>query len=496
MASKYDALARIIIQNVGGKENIKSVAHCVTRLRFKLKDESKANDEVLEQTDGVLQIIKSGGQYQVVIGPHVGDVYDTVLAVGHLQAGGLVDDDGNPIEGDDGSDTPKGVMNIIMDLIAGILQPILGPLAAAGMTKGFLALFAFLEVMQTTDGAYMIINAFADGFFYFLPIILGYTSAKKFGANPFIGMAMGAALTYPSMVNSTGLDVLGTVFAGTPFAMDYHLTFFGIPVIFPSSGYTSSVVPIILSMFVVAKIEKFFKKVLPAAINFFMTPMLTCLIGVVLTYLIIGPIAGTLTNLLLMMFNAVFALPGIGSALGGALVGGLWQVLVIFGLHWAIVPINLANLANQGFDTVLAGKVACEMAQITAVLVIYLKTKDMKVKNIALPAVITGFFGTTEPAIYGVTLPRMKPFVFSCIAGAISGAFVCAFQAKIFVAGYSGIMALARYIDPTPGGYGISCMITAAIGMLIAVVITFILTWFFWDEKKWEDKKGKKAGLA
>lgn len=495
MASKYDGLARIIIQNVGGKENVNSVAHCVTRLRFKLKDESKANEEILEQTDGVLQIIKSGGQFQVVIGPHVTDVYDAVLAIGKFQAGGLVDEDGNELD-DDGDTAPKGVMNIIMDLISGILQPILGPLAAAGMTKGFLALFAFLKWMQPTDGAYMILNAFADGFFYFLPIILGYTSAKKFKANPFIGMAMGAALVYPAMVNCTSGEVLGTVLTGTPFEMSYYITFLGIPVIFPASGYTSSVVPIILSMFVVAKIEKFFKKTLPASINFFMTPMLTCLIGVVLTYLVIGPVAGTLTNLLLMLFNSVFALPVVGSALGGALVGGLWQVLVIFGLHWAIVPINLANLANQGFDVVLAGKVACEMAQIAAVFAIYLKARDKKVKDIALPSVITGFFGTTEPAIYGVTLPRMKPFIFSCIAGAVSGAFACGMQSKIFVAGYSGIMALARYIDPTPGGLGISCMITAAIAMVIGAVIAFVLTWFFWDENGWAEKNASKKKQA
>lgn len=492
MASKYDGLARIIIQNVGGKENINSVAHCVTRLRFKLKDESKANDEVLEQTDGVLQIMHAGGQYQVVIGPHVTDVYDAVLAVGHLSGAGEVDLDGNPVDGGGSDDRPKGVMNIIMDLISGILQPILGVLAAAGMVKGFLALFAFLGWMQTTDGAYMLINAFADGFFYFLPIILGYTSAKKFGANPFIGMAMGAALTYPSMVSSTTGEVLGSVLTGTPFEMSYYLTFFGIPIIMPSSGYTSSVVPIILSMFVVAQMEKGFKKVLPPSINFFMTPMLTCVIGVILTYLVIGPIAATLTNILLMFFNFILDLPAIGGTLGGLLIGGFWQVLVIFGLHWAIVPINLANLANQGWDTVLAGKVACEMAQIAAVLVIYLKSRDNKVKSIALPSVITGFFGTTEPAIYGVTLPRMKPFIFSCIGGAISGAFAMTFQAKIFVAGYSGIMALARYIDPTPGGYGISCAITAGIAMLIGFGVTFLLTWFFWDEKKWEEKGAKK----
>ena len=492
MASKYDGLARIIIQNVGGKENIKSVAHCVTRLRFRLIDESKANDEVLEQTDGVLQIIKSGGQYQVVIGPHVNDVYDTVLSVGHLQAGGLVGDDGNPIEGGEDDTAPKGVMNVIMDLIAGILQPILGPLAAAGMTKGFLALFAFLKWMQPTDGTYMLINAFADGFFYFLPVILGYTSAKKFKGNEFIGMAMGAALVYPAMVSSTAGDVLGTILTGTPLEMKYYLTFAGIPIIMPSAGYTSSVVPIILSMFVVTKIERGFKNILPAAVNFFLTPMLTCLVGVILTYLVIGPIAATLTNILLMFFNFIFALPVVGATLGGALVGGLWQVLVIFGLHWAIVPINLANLAQNGFDTVLAGKVACEMGQIAAVLAIYLKSRDNKVKSIALPAVITGFFGTTEPAIYGVTLPRMKPFVFTCIAGAVSGAFACFMDARIFVAGYSGVMALARYIDPTPGGYGISCAITAGIAMLIAVVISFALTWFFWDEKAYA-AKGKKT---
>lgn len=491
MASKYDGLARIIIQNVGGKENIKSVAHCVTRLRFRLKDESKANDEVLEQTEGVLQIIKSGGQYQVVIGPHVGDVYDTVVAVGHLQAGGLVDDDGNPIEGTEGEEAPKGIANIIMDLISSILQPILGPLAAAGMLKGILSLFAFLGWMTATDGTYMLINAFADGFFYFLPVILGYTSAKKFGANPFIGMAMGIALTYPSMVALKDAEALGTVFAGTPFAMNYAATFLGIPIVMPASGYTSSVVPVILAMFVVAKIERFFKNSLPAAINFFMTPMLTCLIGVILTYLVIGPVASTLTNIVLTAFNSVYAIPVVGAALASALVGGFWQVLVIFGLHWALVPVNIMNIAQNGFDLALVGKVGCEMAQIACVLAIYFKSRDMKVKSIALPSVITGFFGTTEPAIYGVTLPRMKPFVFSCIAGAISGVVACVMGGKIFTPGYSGVMAVARYIDPS-GATGIESAIAAAVAMVVAVVIGFLLTWFFWDEKKWEEKGAKK----
>lgn len=490
MASKYDGLARIIIQNIGGKENVKSVAHCVTRLRFRLKDESKANDEVLEQTDGVLQILKAGGQYQVVIGPHVGDVYDTVVTIGGFQAGGLVDDDGNPVDDEDGAGK-KSVSAVIMDLISNILQPILGPLAAAGMVKGLLALFAFLGWMQSTDGAYMLINAFADGFFYFLPIILGYTSAKKFGANPFIGMAMGAAFTYPAMVNSTSGDVLGTVLTGTPFEMSYYLTFFGVPIIMPASGYTSSVVPIILTMLVVSKFEKVFKKALPASISFFMTPMLTCLIGVVLAYLVIGPVSSLLTSLVLLIFNTLYALPVVGATVAGAVVGGFWQVLVIFGLHWALVPVNLMNIAQNGFDMALVGKVGCEMAQIAVVFAIYLKSRDAKVRSIALPAVITGFFGTTEPAIYGITLPRMKPFIFSCIGGAVSGALACALGGKIFTAGYSGVMAVARYIDPT-GASGLEPAIAAAIAMVAAAAIGFLLTWFFWDEKKWAEKGAKK----
>ena len=495
MASKYDGLARIIIQNVGGKENINTVAHCVTRLRFRLKDESKANDEVLENTDGILQIMKAGGQYQIVIGPQVADVYDAVLEVGHLTAGGLVDDEGNPIEDEGEDEGKKSVSGAIMGLVSGILQPILGVLAAAGMVKGFLSLFTFLGWIDTTSGTYLVIYAFADGFFYFLPVILGYTSAKYFHMSEFVGMALGAALVYPSMVESSSGEVLGTVFTGTIIESDYYLTFLGIPILWPSSGYTSSVVPIILITFVASKLEAFFKDHMPAAINFFMTPMLTCLIGVIGGYLIFGPIASILTNLLLSFFNFLFDLPVVGGFVGGAILGAIWQVLVIFGLHWAVVPINLANLAANGYDTVMAGKVACEMAQIAAVLVIYIKSKDTKVKSMAISSFITGFFGTTEPAIYGITLPRMKPFIYSCIGGAISGCFACGFGAKIYVSGYSGIMALARYIDPT-GADGLSSFIVAAIAMVIGFVVTFLLTWFFWDEKAWAEKGGKKASAA
>ena len=194
MASKYDGLARIIIQNVGGKSNIISVAHCITRLRFKLKDESKANKEVLESTDGVIKVMQAGGQYQVVIGNQVNDVYDAVLEVGHLNAAGAVDEDGNAVD-DGGSESggKKSPVSMLIDVISGTLQPTLGVLAATGIIKGLLALFDFIGLIPSTSGTYQVWYAMADGFFYFLPIILGYTAAKKFKINEFIGMAIGIA---------------------------------------------------------------------------------------------------------------------------------------------------------------------------------------------------------------------------------------------------------------------------------------------------------------
>lgn len=489
MASKYDGLARIILQNVGGKGNVNSVFHCVTRLRFRLKDESKANTEVLEQTDGIIQILKSGGQYQIVIGPQVGDVYDAVLAVSGLTGAGEVDEEGNPVDSGE-SQGKKGVLDTVIDFISGVIHPCLGVLAACGMLKGILTLLVFAGLIAKTDGFYQVLYALGDGFFYFLPVVLGYNAAKKLRVSEFVGLAMGFALCYPAMVNSTSLDVLGTLFAGTSFEMNYHLTFLGIPIVFPASGYTSSVVPIVLAMLAVAQLEKFFKKIMPASIAFFAVPLCTLIIGISLTYLVIGPVASLLTSAVLIVFNFLFSLPAPGGVLAGALFGGLWQVMVIFGVHFAFIPMYIANLAENGYDLIMPAQQAATMAQIAVVAAIYLKTRDKKVKSIALPAFITGFFGTTEPAIYGVTLPRKRPFVFSCIAAACAGAFTGLMGTKMFEAGYSGIMTLARNIDPT-GVEGISNMVEVAISMVIAIVVGFLLTWLFWNEKDW-DKSGEK----
>lgn len=482
MASKYDGLARIIIQNVGGKSNIISVAHCITRLRFKLKDESKANKEVLESTDGVIKVMQAGGQYQVVIGNQVNDVYDAVLEVGHLTAAGAVDEDGNAVEEDNAGGGKKSPVSMLIDVISGTLQPTLGVLAATGIIKGLLALFDFIGLIPSTSGTYQVWYAVADGFFYFLPIILGYTAAKKFKVNEFIGMAIGIALCYPAMVNSTAGEVLGTVFGGTAFEMSYYQTFMGIPVIMPASGYTSSVVPIILAVAIAAPIEHWLKKVIPDVIKLFVVPFVTLVIMVPLTYLVIGPVASILCSILSLVFNAIYSIPVVGGIIGGILIGAFWQVLVIFGLHWGLVPLAMINYGLMGYDTFLSPYFCVSFAQTFVVLAIILKTKNEKTKKVAIPAFISGIFGVTEPAIYGVTLPKKKPFIYSCIAGAIGGAFTGFMNTRSYSIGGLGLFGLPSFIDTT-GDMGITNMIYIIIAILIASVVGFALTYALYKDE-------------
>lgn len=481
MASKYDGLARIIIQNVGGKSNIISVAHCITRLRFKLKDESKANKEVLESTDGVIKVMQAGGQYQVVIGNQVNDVYDAVLEVGHLAAAGAVDEEGNAVEETSGGGK-KSPVSLCIDVISGTLQPTLGVMAATGIIKGLLALFDFLGLIPAASGTYQVWYAVADGFFYFMPIVLGYTAAKKFKVNEFIGMAIGIALCYPAMVNSTAGTVLGTVFTGTAFEMSYYLTFFGIPVIMPASGYTSSVVPIILAVAIAAPLEHWLKKVIPDVIKLFVVPFITLIVMVPLTYLVIGPIASILCSILSLFFNAIYSIPVVGGLIGGVLIGAFWQVLVIFGLHWSLVPLAMINYSLLGYDFILSPYFCVSFAQTFVVLAIVLKTKDEKLKKIAIPAFISGIFGVTEPAIYGVTLPKKTPFIYSCIAGAIGGAFTGLMRTRSYSIGGLGLFGLPSFIDTT-GVMGLTNMIYILIAILIASVAGFAMTYVLYKDE-------------
>lgn len=458
---KYEQLAKDIIANVGGKENVSSVVHCVTRLRFKLRDESKANTEVLKNMDDVVTVMKSGGQYQVVIGNHVPDVYKAVTTVGGFQGQ-------TPVEEEEG---PKGsLLSRFIDMISSIFTPVLGVLAATGMIKGLNALFVAFGWLDNTSGTYQILNATGDALFYFLPIFLGYTAIKKFGGNPFVGMAIGAALVYPTLSTLTAGEPLYTLFSGTMFESPIYVTFLGIPVILMS--YSSSVIPIIISAFFAAKVEKWLKTVIPDVIKAFVVPMLTLLIVVPLTFIVIGPVATWAGSLL---GQGTLAIYNVSPLIAGLLLGGFWQVFVIFGLHWGLVPIAFNNLATLGYDTILATVFAASFAQTGAVLAILLKTKNQKLKSLSIPAFISGIFGVTEPAIYGITLPLKKAFIMSCIAAGIGGAIAGATNVTGYIIGGLGIFGIPSYLSPEGidlGFYG--AIISIVVGFIAGLVLTLL----------------------
>lgn len=456
-SSNYDALAKTIIKDVGGKDNVNSVVHCTTRLRFKLKDESKANDEDLKNTDGVVTVVKNAGQYQVVIGNEVADVYEAVVKEGGFSGGGQVADDD---EGDKGN-----LLDRFIDLISGIFTPILGPMCAAGMIKGLTAMCSSLGWLSTNSGTYKVLYAIGDGFFYFLPIMLAVTAAKKFKVDRFTAMTIGAAMCYP-VINALASDknVISTLFAGTPFASEIHATFLGIPMI--SMNYTSTVIPVILSVWFASIVEKWCKKWIPTVVKTFLVPFVTLLIVVPLTFLIIGPIATWIGDALAAATSAIY---NFSPVLAGLVLGAFWQVFVIFGVHWGFVAVMMSNIAAVGFDTILGLSLGASFAQTGVVLAILMQTKDEKLKGIAFPAFISGIFGVTEPAIYGVTLPRKKPFVLSCIGAAIGGGLIGFFGTRMYMIGGMGIFAIPATVGPKTG------MNMSVYGVMIAMAVSFVV---------------------
>lgn len=466
---KYENLAKEIVKNIGGKENVISLTHCITRLRFKLKDESKANDEILKNMDGIVTVMKSGGQYQVVIGNHVPDVFADVMSLIGLEEGSANREENAP---------PSNLFNKAIDTISGIFQPILGIMAACGMVKGINALFAAIGLYSDTCGGYLLLNAIGDGLFHFMPLFLGYTAAKKFNLKPMLGLVIGAIMCYPTIQNSTlsaSGDVINTLFAGTMFESDVYTNFFGIPLI--AMDYTGTVIPVIFVVYFASKCEKFFKKFIPDLVSFFFVPMLTLLAAIPIGFLVIGPFATFGSNIIAA---AVITIRNFSPLLAGAIVGLTWQILVIFGLHWGFIPVYINNIMTNGYDNVMMPFFACTFATSAVVLAIFFKTKNKQLKEMALPNFISGIFGVTEPAIYGILLPLKKPFIISCIAGCIGGGFYGAFNFRKFMMGGMGIFEFPAMIEPD-GSMG--NLVVAVTGVIITMIIAFVTTMLFYKEE-------------
>ncbi len=470
MAANTTQLAKDIVKLVGGESNVNALTHCMTRLRFVLKDESKADEEKISALDGVIKVVRTGGQFQVVIGTKVESVYDAILENTKIADGGALD-----INEDEEPEEKKGFLNTVMDTISGVLAPTLYILAAAGIIKGVISLALTLGWTTETSGVYMLLYSIGDGFYYFLPIILGFTAARKFKMNEILGAAIGATLVYPSWVNiASTMEVAGTLFAGTSFEMSYYNTFFGIPIVLPASGYTSSVVPIILAVLVASKLEKALKKSLPDNIKGILTPVIVLLVTVALTYIVIGPVSMGICGLIAMFVTFLYNIPIVGGIIAGALIGGGFGILVMFGLHWVIISLGLATIGLQGFDYMLAcGSIGpmIGMAQGLAICVAAARKKNQKVLDLAIPSTISQICGVGEPLMYSVLIPLKKELYLNIIAGCIGGAVLGLLQTKIYMFGGSGLFSFPNFISAASG---MTDLVKYCIGVAVGCIFAFV----------------------
>lgn len=443
---KYDQLAKEIIESVGGEQNVSSLVHCATRLRFVLKDKAKADKLKLEKLEGVIAVKESGGQFQVVVGNTVPEVYQAIGKQTKLMEESTESRETNE----------KGnIFGRAIDIISSIFTPLLGVMAGAGILKGLLAIATNAGWLIPTETTYIILNATADSLFYFLPILLAVTSARKFGANQFVAMTVAGALIYPTIIQLKA-DAVAT-------------TFFGIPVTMMS--YTSTVIPIILAVWVMSYVEKFFNRYVHESVKNFVTPLIALVTIVPLTLIVFGPIGVTSGDLIAAFILKVLAFNPI---LAGAFIAGVWQILVIFGIHWGVVPIFINNIATKGYDYIKPATAPAIFAQSGASFGVMLRSKNKKLKTLAGSTGITALFGITEPAVYGVTLRLKRPFIAAVISAAVGGGIVGHFGSVAVASGPPGLLTLPVFIgDSMTAFYGL--LIGVGVSFFLSMVLTYIL---------------------
>ncbi|NOU77510.1 PTS beta-glucoside transporter subunit EIIBCA [Paenibacillus sp. LMG 31459] len=438
----YRELGNDVVKLVGGERNIGSVIHCATRLRFNLKDDSKAQQEELKKLSGVMGVMNKGGQFQVVIGTHVAEVYKEISKI-------------ISVDGNAGGGAKKSITNQIFEIISGSFAPLLGALAGAGMLRALLAVLTALDWMSAESSTYRVLAGAGNAVFYFLPIFLGITISLKLGVNAYVGGAIGAALLEP---NITGLA-----------AAEQGTTFLGIPLIL--SDYSSTVFPIFIAILIYAMLDKLLRKVIHKDLQMFLVPMICLMVIVPLTLLVFGPFGVNVGNAIGSGITFLSTKSGI---ITGAVLGAGWTFLTVFGLHWGIVPIILANL-GQGGDPISAMVAMGVFAQIGVVGAVFLKTKDKQLKTLAASTFLPGALsGVTEPIIYGVLTRFKKTFIYVAIAGAIGGAINNLFGVHATVFAFPSVLSIVAF----------SPMAMHATSALITFGIAFALTFILGYEEK------------
>ena len=482
----FDATARDIIAGIGGADNVKSVIHCITRVRFYLKDESLADDEAVSGTDGVIDVAKAGGQYQVVIGAEVGDVYDAIVAQLPGLGGGEVDSEA---EAAPRPTTAVGWIKFgfssLIGVITGSMIPVIGVLAASGILKGILALLVQFKVVADSSDTYQIISAMADSMFYFLPIIIGFTAARRLGSDPIVVAIIGGVLAYPSLAHMANPDYIVKADNPAGYESPYHVVaqlgntifntdFFGIPVSLPqTNAYAYSIFPIIVAAWLAARIEPYLKKWIPAVVRSIFAPLLEIFIVSILVLVVFGPIVMFISGAIASGVNAIL---GFNHALAGLIIGGFYQCLVIFGLHWAVIPIISQQIAGPDASSPLNAIVSATMiAQGGGALAIWLKVRNAKIKRMAGPATISAFCGVTEPAMYGLNLKYGRVFITASIGGAVGGLLTGLLKVNMW--GFTGaFVGFPSFVNPK----GIDGSFTGFwIASLAALAVSFACTYFF-----------------
>ena len=446
----YSDLAKEILENIGGEENVQNLTHCATRLRFNLKDDKKAKTEEIKNTAGVMGVTQSGGQYQVIIGSDVGSVHKEIMK----QTTSIESGDSNSQEEEDDR---KAVAKVI-DVITGIFTPILPAITASGMLKAVLSLLVVFNVLGAESQSYQVINFMGDSAFYFLPILLAISSANKFRTNTYLAAMVGGVLLHPAFVQMVN----------TSNETGEAIRLFGLPI--TAVSYSSTVVPIILTVWFMSYVEPIADRISPKAIKFFSKPLITIAVVGTVALTILGPVGFYISDLI---STGVLALESYSSWLVPTLLGALTPLLVATGTHYGIVPIGINNRMANGYDSIVyPGMLASNVAQGAAALAVGIKSKNAKIKQLASSAGLTALFGITEPALYGVNLRYKTPLYAAMIGGGVSGLFMGIVGVRNFSGGSPGLLTLPSYI----GDDTLRHLTMASIGAAIAIVVTFVIT--------------------
>lgn len=447
----FERIAKEVLENVGGANNVAHVTHCVTRLRFNLKDDSKADIDKIKKIKGVMGQVNKGGQFQVIIGNDVSDVYKELLKLGNFKSS-------NNQEEEKGA--KKGIITSVFDTIAGIFTPIIPAIAGCGMLKAFLGLFVALGLISTETQTYYIFSFISDAAFFFMPLLLAYTAGIKFKTSPFLAMVIGGVLLHPSFS--------ALVSAGEP------VSFLGLPV--RLVNYSSSVIPIILIVWLMSYVEKLANKFIPKVLRLVFVPLIVITVTAPIGLIVIGPLGTVIGDVLAsgIMFidsKATWTLP--------LIMGGLTPLIVMTGMHYSLYPALFTQLATLGYQTLMPGMLISNVCQGAAALCVSIKSKNSELKQLASSTGITALLGITEPAMYGVNLKLKKPLYAVLCGGALGGLYAGLTAVKGYTPSGSGLPGIAAYIGPE-----MSNVVNILIACGIGFVATFIITWFigFEDE--------------